>query len=1005
MKKIFLKHNTLIVAAILALGFLSHPLQAQRKKLDYTLYTLKIVDKDKKPIKNAKVTRLINAGSDKVSDQVYHTNRRGIVHLDGEPGFQYVIEAEGKKKLIHHVSAFIDYNKLVLRDRVKEQEIELDDLLSFTNISSARMTENVNYHSFKHSYSLDVALALKGKEPSLLIEQLNGDLAWNQASMTIRGLSTTGDNQAAVFIDGVPRSIYNLNVEEIESVKVLKGSKAKILYGPRAINGIISITTKTPEISKGRIYASYEQGVQMPTFTANYLGSDEYAKLYNEARANDGLTPYYSESAIQAYQSSDNSLRYPNNDYQDLIFNEHSAFQKAYLNFSKGGSKTRYFVSLGYTGQEGLTNVGPENRLDRINVRGNLGAKLSKSINLLAKINVRTDLLSSGTVSGDKLFGLLSTHRPNEYPIFVNTEDVNGITANGYGVSRLYTQNIYAELNDKGYQKEQRIIGQSMLTLDYDLSKFSKGLSAKTSVAVDTHNMVNYGQNKKYNAYTLGFSDDGEISYQQRQRETELSNQSRNSDAVFRNYNLRASLNYKKSIAKKSKLLLEGFFNYNREEFKTSRQEPKQLILAFLSTLNLKNKYIFEGTISDFATNRISDNPHQLNYAASASWILSEERFVPDVFKYLRLKASYGLVSTDMSFGNHLLNQNVWSSNGSVDFGKNNNNSHQVYQLAQYGVSNLTWEKQEEYEFNLEGSLGKSFSFEMSYFNHHRFDILNLINNRYLNASQVDSYANYGVVNNHGVELALNLKKHINHFHYEIGLGGMYSQSELVAGNEFNNVIGYPVNSILGLQANGLFQSAQEIENHYTQHYGTVQAGDIKYQDLNGDGKINEYDQEIIGDSFPDFLLNTTLKLNYKRFSLFAEVSGIFGRDVILNDSYHWVDGVQKYSEQVNDRWTPENTAASYPRLTSKSAENNHQNSSFWVRNGDYLKLSNFFLRYRLPLKKVSDNQLREMSIWMKGNNLLIFSELDGIDPESTSAGISNFPLMKSVSIGLNLTI
>ncbi|NME71026.1 SusC/RagA family TonB-linked outer membrane protein [Flammeovirga aprica] len=976
---------------------------------DFVEVKCRVVDERHFPIRGAVLTVPLLDGS----EDVFYTDSDGQVVITGLEGDAVLIEAEGmkpqdyklktseKKKAFFMRPLQLYYEKIALEGGFQIQRRE----------ESTSFSSKIDDKYLSHTYGLNVGTAITGTDPSVLVEQLTSNPGWDLSNMTIRGLSTTGDNAPVVFVDGFERSIYQINIEEIESIEYLKDIRAKILAGPSAINGVIWITTKKGEAVKRKIDVGYEQGVQTPTTSHHYLDSYNSALLYNEARRNDGLSPFYTDADLEGFKSGNDLMKYPNNDFSNLLLKDQTSYQKAYVSLTGATRNSKYAVNMGYQRQEGMVAKGPENGLDRFNIRANLKARMNSIITLNANISARTEIINSSTLTGRDFFGLLSSHRPHEYPLLF-PENTLGDNAAGFGVSRLVNRNIYAEVTERGFEKEQRIMGQTNMGLDFNLKRITEGLSADVNVGIDTYNSVTYGQKANYNSYFPIYRADTLSSWVRKSRKTELGSQSKTSDDVMRTYAMYGRLKYDRTFNSKHHVYLQGMYSFYRQEIKSSIQEPQNMTTSLLASYTFNKRYIVEGIISNYGTNRLNNQPHQLNYVGSVGWVISEEDFMQQgIFDYLKLKANYGLMSTDRSFLNHRWHDNVWKQSGNVYLGNNNNTTLKTTDLQHTGSEHLIWEKQEELNVGIEGRIRNNFSFYAHYFHTYRYDIPEQVSNKVINGQTFTKYENYGQVKNEGVELSLDYKNKINRLRYRIGVGGMYTQSKVLDGNfldyneQYQNRVGKPVNAIYGYASNGLFQSYDEINNHSSQNFGTLRPGDIKFVDNNGDGVITKADKTIIGDTFPDFIVNSHIKLNYKHFELFAQFSGVIGREVLLNNTYFWNYGEEKYTDYALNRWSESNPNGTHPRLTTKEVANNYQSTDYWVESGDYIRLDNLQLTYRVPVRKWTKNVVHNFKIYARGNNLFTWSKLKNVDPSNINSGYTNFPLLKSYVIGIHLTI
>lgn len=1021
-------YNKYIASFILLFSLLLSPLNgllAQEKKaknnkaVSLIEISATVVDEQGEKIKNAEV--IIGEGA-----LTYYTNAEGKFSAKLKPGAQFIVEANGYESQILEASpSLISGSKIVLTKAplfsgAKDSFLlpgGIKDLKRY-NIGAVSRITGSDLESYP---TMGIGNALQGKLMGLMVDvNTGGSIGTANSSIYIRGLHRISDNGIVTLIDGVERSINTLTQEEIETIEVLKDPTTKILYGPRAANGVLSITTKKGAKHKKIVKATAEFGVGMASDVPEFLDSYNYAKLYNEARINDGLAPIYSNADLDGYRQSTgaNDFRYPNTDYYDYYLKNNNQYGKASLELSGGNEGIQYSFIGGYIGLTGLDKIGDTPMRNRFNARGNLDIKINDFISSTIGISVVFDQTNRNALSGQELVSSLSSTRPNEYSLFV-PESIIPADSVGYpnlGTSIIGSDNLYGTLKYGGYQKDQSISGQLDFALKFDLNKFVEGLSAVTQVSFDNYFSGSEVLTTNAPTYSQKWfkTPDGRDSLIMIQKK-----KSNKNDKVtlplyntYRTTSFKGLLSYSKNINDKNKLDANYLFNYYLGEQTGNNQDTKFLNNVLkLSYIN-QDRYIVDASVGYMGNNKFyENNKYATSYALGLGWIISEESFLNSISQidYLKLKASAGVLPFDGTTENDLyLTQ--WNNTGSARLNDVTNPSRT--NIQRIGNPDLKWEKATEMNVGFEALvLNKRLWLEANYFYEKRTDMIMQVNSAYSSMhGNYYPYSNWGRVANQGIEAEFKFSDRSEDLSYQIGANITYSKNKVLKSPstpspyDYLNPEGKPSDAMFGYVANGLFGRDVDLASSYPQSFGAYQNGDIAYQDLNGDKRIDEFDQRSLSNSFPRVHLGIDVNLFYKGFGLYILGTSSLGYSNWLNTRYFWNTGEDKYSDLVLDRYHAiNNPQGKYPRLTTTSGPNNFRNSSYWIEKGDFFKIKNVEFSYTFH-NKSNSSIYKKLKLFVKGTNLICFSAAKDYDPETLNAGLTTYPILKNIVGGVSVS-
>ena len=871
---------------------------------------------------------------------------------------------------------------------------------------------------------MQLSNALQGTASGLEVITGTGGLGFDVSSVYIRGHHTTGTSGAVFVVDGIIRDINDFNAEEIESIEVLKDATAKLLYGPQAANGVVVVRTKRGYDAPRQIRVGAEYGIMQVTKYPEFLGTLDYVNLYNEACANDGLGAYYSAADIAAYQNSEgeNDLYHPSVDYYDRFVGNTATYRRALLEMIGGNKKARYAVNVGYVGGAGVEKVGPNSDVNRLNVRANLDIQVTDFLEIEADVAARLEKKDWGAMDNGAFFQLLSTLRPNEYPFAINPEDINGkdgiVVGEDetmlFGASERKSANIFSDASVGGTTSQRSMAAQNNLGAKFDLSDWAEGLKAEAFVTFDNYTILRQELRNAYPTYSvLKYLDEtGTQAYRidQRKKLSLPKTQNIASDDTYRQLGWRASVSYDKTWNRHALSSNLSYKNYHQEKTGAT-QDNNNDILSFRNSYNYDKRYLAEVTVAMMGSNAFDKgSKHFLSGAAGVGWVLSNEDFLKGsaVVDFLKIKVGAGRLgcTTDTGF---FLYDTSWVKGSSHAF--SNDLSTVSYSTKRVGNPDLKWEYQDEANVGIEFAMfAGRLSGEVNAFIEARKNIIGQNYAKYpTSAGTYVPYENIGEVCNRGADFGLTWSDHTaGGFQYSAGINATFTKNEIVTSPSFSDVedyrtiIGKPTSAIFGLESQGLFGKDVALAGHPSQKYSAVQNGDIAYVDKNGDGIVDNSDKCMIGQTFPLTQLGFNLSFAYKGFSLYALATSSIGQTVTCTNSYFKNDGDDSYSVLALDRYhAVNNPGGSQPRLTTVSGGNNDVTSSFWTKDGSFLRLKNVEISYSF-LRGQSTQ--RNYKVFVRGANLLVLSSIKDLDPECLASGVTTYPFFRTVTGGLSLT-
>lgn len=1007
--------------------------------------------------------------------QVKGMDGGSITDLDGK--FELDVTSVGNPVLVVTCLGFEVYEEalngravvnVILRSNVNE----LDEVTVVAYGTQKKETltgaiSSVKTEALLKSPNPSVANSLAGQIPGLSSVSTSGQPGNEDPSLYIRGVGslTEGASSPLILVDGVERSFFQMDPNEIESVTVLKDASATAVFGVRGANGVILVTTRRGEEGKAKIQVTSSVGLQSPTRLLEMADSYTYAMTMNERDINDGkdvLT--FDDYALERFRLGDDPIMYPNHNWRKELMKKTSIQTQHNVNISGGTKNVRYFISAGFLYQDGLMkqfkDLSYNNNYNytRYNYRANLDFSLTKTTTLKLGLGGIVGITHAPNATNDKydLFHIFDWAQPfceagivdgkvlktdqNRFPGVLISESVSRFYGHGYNHDVKNTMNMDLVLNQK---------------LDF----ITKGLSVELKGAYNTaytNKKKRYGSVEIYYPQYLGTIEglpvndpnfDKTIVYKADSENRRLGYDEDNSSRS-RDWYFEASIRYNRKFGEHNVGALV-LYNQNKKYY------PKQWIstpTAYLGlvgriTYDYASRYVAEFDFGYNGSENFAPGKRFGSFpAGSIGWVITEEKWMKRqrVVDFLKIRASVGLVGNDnMSSNRFLYLANSYDKdlatgahNPGQDwqiplygyyFGLNNNNRYPGAVENKIGNPDVTWETALKSNLGLDA---KFFNYRLSLsadvFFENRTDIL-IKRNTVPVWSGLDKnllpVVNMGKVHNAGYEIDLRWDDRHGDFSYFINANVSYSknkiieQDEAVPNEEYMWRTGKPVGTVFGHEfvrfyTEDDFADVEKgiLKEGYADPQVTVFPGDCMYEDLNHDGVIDTDDVHAVGfSSRPSYTFGLNYGVSYKGWSLTMNWTGALERSLVLNDIFRMpFNGetrglLQMHAEQC---WRPENAAtATQPRLSSASKTWNYKDSSLWVVDGSYIKLKTVQVGYTFSdSAKLKHAGISSLGLNLSGYNLLTFDYFKLQDPESKPNTSNTYPITRTVSFGVNIT-
>ncbi len=884
----------------------------------------------------------------------------------------------------------------------------------------------------------NITNALYGRLQGLIVQQRSGEPGYDGAALSIRGLGTYDDGSLVVCVDGflTTASYFQyLSPSEIQSVTVLKDPVTLASFGMKGANGVLWIVTKRGVAGKPRIQVNLLSGIQQALNINKPYGSYDYARLYNQAISNDGYSltgnrytwaPRYTDAQLQAYQNGTGI----NVDWYDQTLRKNGSYTNANVVFSGGNPTTKYALVLDYMKQNGLYNIAQtpstsNAQIQRFNLRSNLDFSFFKIFEARVDLGGRIEDRYYPNFNGPQLWQNLSVYPANIY----NVRD--GATQNWSGTA-LFPNNPVASLNALGWINTHDRTLQANFNLKEKLDFITPGLYLSQAVSFNTWTRNSLGRTATYGRYNgdvrtttdnttdivaLGSSPTNQYDWKQ-------VNLTAGYDRTLGQHAFSAALNYFRSSYILDWNINAPGQNTGNNIFYNFQNLGGRLHYGYKSTYLLELAFGYSGSDNFAPGKRWGFFP-----ALAAGWVVSNEAFLKDNrhIDLLKLRLSAGQSGSDQTGQGRYLYQQYFFGNGTYFTGNNGLNNNTGIMPGYTANPDIAAERNMGYNLGIDLKLWKKLSLTTDLFLNNRSGIITQDNTLSALYGAIPPFRNLGRVANRGVELDLTYEDKAGDLTYSVGVLGLYAQNkvnergEVPPVNAFSRITGNPIGTPIGAVADGFydltdFNADGSLRTGQPKPaFGPVQPGDIRYQDLDGNGVVDQNDVTVIGKpSLPSLTYAFHATARYRNIDLSVLFQGAGGRDIDLLTAANYqtiafVDNTNVYPIAGNawayypDQGIDTRATATYPRLTTRANPNNYRRSTFWLKDGSFLRLRNVEIGYTVPAPVLKKLRMETLRIYVNAVNPFTWSNLNrnyNIDPETTAG----YPGLKSYNTGITLT-
>lgn len=961
------------------------------------------------------------------------TDLDGKFNLDAPANATLVISYVGYKTIEIPVNG-----KKVLTITLKEDTEMLDEVVvvGYGTQKKATLTGSVSSvggDDIKKMSPVNITNTLAGKTAGVIANTRTGEPGEDNADILIRGKGTLGSTSPLIVVDGVAdRSFGRLNPDDIESISVLKDASAAI-YGARAANGVIVVTTKRGKEGKVKVNYNGNLSFSQPTRIPEMLNSYQYATYVNEFDASQGNNPTYPETAMAKILDGSDPISFPDTNWWGEVAKNWATNTQHSLSVSGGNDKLSFYSSAQYMYQDAIYRNSPQD-YNQYQFTTNIDAQINKAVKFSMDILGRQEVRNRGVWSTEDLFGYFLTTNPMSAPYFPN-----GLLRIGYdGVTR----NAVLMVSDiPGTNKTTNNSINLKPKIRIDLDIITPGLYAEGYAALDYTFNNGKSVNTPYDIYSYSSATGEYTNNRDATGAISVNSWSNNSNTIT----LNARIGYSRTFNdihridafasyEQSKYQYNGLSGYrtnylssalpdldfgskvdaDKDNGGNSSETARQNWFGRVN-YGYKDKYLAEVTLRyDGSMNFAPGHRWGLFPSLSAGWVISEEEFfapLTNAVNFLKIKGSWGMMGNDNITAYQYLSIYSFNKDKSYAFGTNPSYVQGVYETRTANPL-VTWEKAKTWNvgFSAQFLQGK-FGLDFDYFQSRRNDILITRNASVPTYSGLSLPAeNLGKVKNHGFEIVASYRDRAGDFEWGATGNVTYANNEVIYMDEATNTpqwqkaTGHPIDGMIMYKALGIYQTQEEIDA--TPHLSGTKPGDLQYQDTNGDKKITWDDAVRIDKSTtPKWIFGLTLNGSWKGIDLNVFFQGQADAQQLV------MPGMNMATDFYEGRWmesnTPEqNAAAKWPRAFMKAAavdNRNSQSSTWWLRDASFVRLKSMELGYTFPRNLTKHIGVEKLRIYANGNNLFTIDSMGIFDPEMT-AGIGGYPIQRTLTFGANVT-
>ena len=989
------------------------------------------------------------------------TDNDGTFRLEVVPGNKLVISFIGFTNQVITYTGQTD-----IKVNLKDKSLELDNVtvVAFAKQKKESVLASISTIDTRELKipSSNLTTALAGRIAGLISYQRSGEPGADDASFFVRGVTSFSYARGPmILIDGVEMTsadLARMQPDDIASFSIMKDATATALYGARGANGVILVTTKEGQEGPAKISVRYETSISQPTQDIQMADPITYMNLNNEAvltRNKLGVAPYSLEK-IEKTMAGSNPLVYPANDWRSLLIKDNTLNHRLNFNLSGGGKIARYYIAGTFNQDNGILKVDKKNNfnnnidLKRYLLHSNVNINVTNTTEVIARLHGTFDDYSGPLDSGTDLYKKILRSDPVSFPAYyqpdVNTQNTRHILFGNFDTGNYI--NPYADMV-KGYKEYTKTTILAQFEVKQNLDFITNGLKARALFSTTRYSF--FDLSRSYNPFYYAVD-----TYDKMTNEYLLKRLNPTTGTEYLNYapgakNITSSsygelvFNYDKSYGKNhnvSGLLVftaRNSLNANAETLSLSLPERNMGISGRL-TYNYNTRYFAEFNFGYNGSERFAKN-ERFGFFPSAGlgWILSNEKFWGDNLKktitMLKLKGTYGLVGND-AIGDqskrffYLSEVNMNNSNYGYTFGDTFGYTVNGISISQYPNEFITWEKSTKMNLGVEAKLFDLMNINAEYYTEERTGIL--MARSFIPATMglmATPQSNLGVARASGVDVSLDVQKSFSKdFWLSSRVNFTYSTSKYVKYEDVNRSltpwlsrIGQPISQQWGYIAERLFVDDNEVANSPTQ-FGVYGAGDIKYRDINDDGIINTDDQVPIGyPTEPNLIYGFGFSTGYKGFDFSCFFQGL-GRETFWIDANRTAPFIDSQTDDerkkdprisknallkayADNHWSEDNRNiyALWPRLSDKAVSNNTQRSTWFMRDGSFLRLKSTEFGYTLPKNLLARAYIKNCRVYFSGTNLLTFSKFKLWDPEMAGNGLA-YPVQQVYNFGVQLS-
>lgn len=935
-------------------------------------------------------------------------------------------------------------DKTVINAVLQEEPKSLDEMVVIgygtqRKISVVASITTIEPAKLKTGTTRSLSNNLAGNLGGIIGVQRSGEPGYDNSQFWIRGISTfAGGTAPLVLIDGIERSLNDIDVQEVESISVLKDASASAVYGVRGSNGVILIATKRGRVGKPVVNVQVEHAVTMPSQLPDFLNAADYLTLLNDINIQQYGQYLRSPELIEKYRTGYDPELYPDVNWLDIITKDYASNTRTTLDINGGTELLRYSFIAAYYHEDGILERDETQewdssiRLNRFNMRTNVDLNITRTTLLRFNIGGYLQNRVAPPQSIDDLFG------GNAVGAFTTPPYVHPARYASGELPRMSGRdNPWARATQTGYARGVQSKIESVFTVEQDMA-FIPGLKARGIFSFDSYASTSVTRSKEpeyYNPASGRDPETGKLILNIQSDGQEFLGHDKSADYGNNSTYFETSLLYDRSFGKH---LVNGLLLYNQRSYDNGDKLPyRNQGFAGRAAYTYNGRYIAEFNFGyNGSENFAKGQRFGFFPSIAAGWMLSEESFmasVHDIFSKIKIRMSHGLAGNDDLGGRRFAYITTIGDTDGYRWGTSDATYYRAgRQEGDIGVTSLTWETVAKTNLGIEIELYKSFEIQVDLFKERRRDIF-MQRSNFPSSAGFASYpwANFGKVNNQGFEATMILNRQISKdLAVSARATATYAVNEIIERDESFGVrgttrsqVGKPINQLWGFVAQGLFteNDFEDLENgtlkrNIPVHKFTtrVNPGDIKYADMDGDGVITEMDKTAIGGTAdPQFVYGFAASVNYKRIDLAFLFQGNALTERIIGQGTDFIPGSQSgvtgnIYTNARDAWTVENPGQDvfYPRLYIGQNPNNRQDSSWWLKDMSMLRLKNLEIGYSLPQSWTDRIALRHARIYLRGTNLLCFSKFKLWDPELSTPNNNGlkYPIMRSFSVGLDIT-